>query len=60
MKAVVWPIVVGLFLGVAVATFVVYRFPDTHHLQTARTTTAETFQSYLLKRPSLDGDPSSH
>ena len=38
MKGVMGPIGVGFFVGVAVAAFAVYRFPDADNLQTAATT----------------------
>jgi hypothetical protein len=60
MNGVVWPILVGLFPGVAIATFVVCRFPEAHHLQPTGTSTAKTLPTSLLKRPSLDGARHSH
>jgi hypothetical protein len=52
MTAGVWPIVVGLFLGLAVATFVVYQFQTPHQLHTARSTTADRYPRLFLARPS--------
>ena len=51
MSALVWPTIIGLLVGLAVATFVVYRVQP-QQLHTARTTPMDTFEGYLLDRPS--------
>ena len=56
MKALVWPMLAGLLIGLAVATVVVYRLPLSNRLQSANKTPAETFQGSFLKRPSLEQD----
>jgi hypothetical protein len=59
MNALVWPMVFGLFIGLAVATLILYRFPVSHQLQAARTAPADTYQGYLWERLSLDGERQS-
>ena len=57
MKALVWPMLAGLLIGLAVATVVVYRLPIlSNRLQTANTSPTDAFQGSFLKRPSLEQD----
>ena len=56
MKALVWPMLAGLLIGLAIATVVVYRLPLSNRLQSANKTPVEPFQGSFLKRPSLEQD----
>jgi hypothetical protein len=58
MKALVWSLlIVGMLIGLGLAVLVLSRVPVRHDIRTARITTADTFQGYLLERPSLKADP---
>ncbi|MCE3222865.1 MAG: hypothetical protein K0S58_1045 [Nitrospira sp.] len=57
MKVLVWSLVGGMLIGLGFAVLVLSRVPVRHDMRTARITTADTFQGYLLGRPSLKADP---
>jgi uncharacterized membrane protein affecting hemolysin expression len=51
MRAVVVSILVGLFIGVLLATLIAYRVSVQPQTRLLKTATADSLQDYLLERP---------